>query len=76
MLCSPAIERDASEQRHHPDNRQQVARIVDGHERRQRARAVGVHLEPGDGRELERLVCAMLNLTGLAKRLVDARRGI
>lgn len=28
-------------------------------------------VEPADGRELERLVCAMLNLTGLTKRLVD-----
>ena len=28
-------------------------------------------VEPADGRELERLVCAMLNLTGLAKRVVD-----
>jgi hypothetical protein len=28
-------------------------------------------VEPADGRELERLVCAMLNLSGLTKRLVD-----
>jgi hypothetical protein len=28
-------------------------------------------VEPADGRELERLVCAVLNLTGLAKHLID-----
>jgi AMMECR1 domain-containing protein len=28
-------------------------------------------VEPVDGRELERLVCAVLNLTGLAKCMVD-----